>query len=189
MLNRVGLAIAGLFLVAATGPSPDPLWGYIGLGVPAEKAGDIKPFGLAKLSTSQVIDQLQQQNNARVVEIGFAHKGSDGWYQALVTSAGGLRSLRVDPATGAVSKGDQPDLARADLDASAQRDLDAINSAPVDLRQAVASVEQTTGGRVIAAGIEQLVGIPQYYVQSVGKGKLAAFIVNPQTGRVAIPSD
>jgi hypothetical protein len=44
-----------------------------------------------------------------------------------------------------------------------------------------------TGGNAIAAGVEQLGGIPQYYVQTVNKRKLDAVIVDPRTGHAARP--
>ncbi len=187
MNPRHGSALLGLLLLgaapahAAAGGSP--LWGTIGLAAPAEMPGDVGPFAGVSLSIDQAMRAAQR--DGRVVEIGFAHKNGAGWYQALVLTDDGLRYLRIDPASGALGDGDHPPVARADLTAAGQRDLDGLRAAKVPLAQAVGSAEQASGGKAISAGVEQLGGVPQYYVQTVSHGKLGAWTVDPQTGRVS----
>jgi hypothetical protein len=123
-----------------------------------------------------------------VVEIGFTTKNGTGRYSALVADNHGLRYLRVDPASGRIGKGDRPGLTRAELDAAGRRDLDALGTARIDLRQAVAAVEQSGRGTAISAGVEQLAGIPQYYVQTWKKGHLTGLVVDPRTGQITAPS-
>jgi uncharacterized membrane protein YkoI len=191
MIIRTVSAVLGLVLgaaqVHAAGTSPVPIWGYLGLAVPNETSSDISLFGDARLSIPQAIDAVQKHVDGRVIEIGFAHRNGEGWYRVLVASSDALHSLRINPGTAAVSRGDQPDITRAELDTEGQRDLDALRSAKISLQQAVAAAEKTSGGKAMSAGVEQLEGIPQYYVQTLVKGRIAAFIVDPQTGLVMIP--
>lgn len=191
MIIRSVSAVLGLVLgavqVHAAGTSPVPIWGYLGLAVPNETSSDISSFGDAKLSIAQAIDVVQKQVDGRVIEIGFAHRNGAGWYRVLVTSSDGLHSLRINPGTDALSRGDQPDMTRAELDVQGQRDLDALGSAKISLQQAVAAAEKTSGGKAMSAGVEQLEGIPQYYVQTVVKGKIVALIIDPHTGLVMSP--
>jgi hypothetical protein len=191
MTARLGAAAIGLLLAATpafAAPSPPaPLWGYIGLATPIETGADAHVFADAKLSVVQVIQTIKQQGLGRVVEIGFAHKDNAGWYVALVATPDGLRHLRIDPVSGAISQGDQPDIRQAAIDPAGRRDLDALDAAHVDLAQAVADAARMSGGQVICAGIEQLGGVPAYYVQTVENGQLSEWSVNPATGRVTTP--
>jgi uncharacterized membrane protein YkoI len=190
MIKRIGALTAGLLLAwhPAFAASPSaPLWGYIGLATPAETPADVAHFGTPAVSVAQAMADVQTQRAGRVVEIGYAYNNGAAIYTALVAAQGGLQFLRVDPATGTLANGDHPDIARDSLDATGQRDLDRLTTAPVDLPKAVALVTAQGGGPVIDAGIEQLGGIPQYYVQTVAKGRLAPWTVDPQTGRVGRP--
>jgi uncharacterized membrane protein YkoI len=197
MLERAAVLCLATCLAAAspaaaqqaaptTSPETAPLWGYIGLATPVETVADVTPFAGLHTPIDQALADAQRSGGGRVVEIGFARKGAAGWYAALVARADGLRYLRIDPANGAVSNGDHADVTRAQLNAQGQRDLDALGASPIDLATAVADVERG-GGHVISAGIEQLNGVPQYYVETVLNGKLQPYTVDPQSGRVAKP--
>jgi uncharacterized membrane protein YkoI len=184
----LAIALLAGFPRADAATQPAPLWGFIGLATPTETSSDAKSCADAKFSVLQAIDAIDRRHDGRVVEIGFATKNGTGWYTALVANRDGLRYLRVDPANGQIGKGDRPGVTRAELDAAGRRDLDALGTARIDLRQAVAAVEQSGRGTAISAGIEQLGGIPQYYVRTWAKGHLTGLVVDPGTGRITAPS-
>jgi hypothetical protein len=186
MIKQIGAACACLLLGAA---APLPLWGYIGLAVPPATSAALDQFAGAKLSVAQAMAAVQQKRAGKVVEIGSATKSRAGWYRVLMAGSDGLHFLRVDPVSGAVSSGDRADITRAELDQVGQRDLDAVASAKVDLAQAVAAVTAQAGrGRVICAGVEQLGGVPQYYLTTVAGNKFGGWIVDPDSGQVSRPS-
>jgi uncharacterized membrane protein YkoI len=162
-------------------------WGYLGLAAQPEAAADVDAFGSAKLSLLQAIEAVRKGGAARIAEIGFKHEGQFAGFIVGVAGPGGVHYLRVNGTTGAVSKSNQQTLTRAKLDAQGKRVLAAIGSARFDLAQAVAAAEHSTGGKAISAGMEQLAGIPQYYVQTVGAGKLQALAVDPTTGQAIAP--
>ena len=171
----------------AANPSPAPLWGYLSVVPPTETAADVSAFARGRLSIVQAIDAAGKARNGRVIEIGFFRLHGAGSYDATIGAPDGLHYVRVDARTGAVRKGDRRDVPRDELDPQGLRDLATIGSVEIGLAQAVNSAEKVTGGNAIAAGVEQLGGIPQYYVQTVNKRKLEAVIVDPRTGRAARP--
>ncbi len=190
------LPLAGLLLAAFTAhaqpapqvPPPAPLWGTVGLATRMEKPSDVSRFASVKLSLPQAMAAVARHRDGRIVEIGFGHHGSSAWYSVIVAGADGLHYLRVDPVTGDIGAGEHPDIPRDELDAVGQRDLDGLRNAMVDLPHAVEAVAKTSGEKVICAGVEQLGGVPRYYVQTVAKHRLASWVVDPGTGRVAQPS-
>jgi uncharacterized membrane protein YkoI len=184
----LGAALQALALQAqAADPSPAPLWGYLSVVPPTETAADVSAFAGSRLSIVQAIDEAGKAHNGCVIEIGFVRWHDTLSYAATLGAPDGLHYVHVDPRTGAVSKGDRKDVPRDELDPQGLRDLATIGSAEIGLAQAVNSAEKVTGGRAIAAGVEQLGGIPQYYVQTVNKRKLDAVIVDPRTGHAARP--
>jgi hypothetical protein len=186
MIRRIGLACVCLLLGAA---APQPLWGTIGLAVPPATSGELGEFADAKLSVAQAMQAVLRARAGRVVEIGYASSNGVGFYNVLVAAGDGLHFLRVDPLSGAVGPGERGDIALTELDGVGRRDLEAIGAAKVGLRQAVARVMAQAGsGRVICAGVEQLGGIPQYYVTTVAGAKFGAWIVDPTTGLLSRPS-
>jgi hypothetical protein len=185
MTRLIGLACACLLLGAAP---PPPLWGTIGLAVPPATSAELGDFAGAKLSVAQAMQAVQQGRAGRVVEIGYASKGGTGWYSVLMADSGGLHYLQVDPVSGAISQGDRADITPGELDQVGQRDLAGLTAAKFGLDQAVAEVMAQAGrGQVICAGVEQLAGIPQYYVTTVAGQKFGGWIVDPTTGRVKRP--
>jgi uncharacterized membrane protein YkoI len=184
----LGAGLQALALQAqAADPSPAPLWGYLSVVPPTETAADVSAFARSRMSIVQAIDEAGKARNGHVIEIGFFQWHGAGSYAATIGAPDGLHYVRVDPPTGAARKGDRRDIPRDELDPQGLRDLATIESAEISLAQAVNSAEKVTGGRAIAAGVEQLGGIPQYYVQTVNKRKLDAVIVDPRTGRAARP--
>ena len=186
---RLALLACGLWQPAHGQPNPDPtmptpLWGYLSVAAPNETPRDVTAFAHAGVSVAKAIEIADRQNPGRAVEIGFSRQG--GYVVTLATSAG-LHYARINPATAALATAGRPDISRAQLDAQGQRDLDALAATHVTLQQAVASAEHLTGGRAVAAGVEQLAGVPQFYVQTVVGSGLAAVIVDPRTGRAARP--
>ena len=164
--------------------SPAPLWGFLSVATPDETPADVTAFAHVGLSVGRAIEIAEAHNQGRVVEIGFSRKG--GYAVTLATPAG-LHFVQVAAATGDLSAAGRPDVGRDRLDAQGQRDLDALAATHVTLEQAVRLAEHLTGGRSIAAGMEQLAGIPQFYVQTFTGQALAPVIVDPRTGRAARP--
>jgi uncharacterized membrane protein YkoI len=179
--------LAGPALSAPATAAGRPFWGFLGLAAPAETSGAIQRFANAKLSVAQAIAAAQQHADGKVVEIGIATQHGADWYKALLATGDGLHYVRIDPATGAIGKSSRPDIPLADLDAAGRRDLAALCDAKIDLAQAAAMAAQQDGGKVVSAGIEQLDGIPQYFVHTAANGKLHALIVDPTSGRVSRP--
>jgi uncharacterized membrane protein YkoI len=183
-------ALLTLLLTLSAAPAwaaPAPLWGYLGLAAPRETDPDLTGFGAAKVSLPRAMADAAHARHGRVVEIGFAHDKGATYYTALVAAPDGLHPVRVDPATGRVSDAPGPGITRAMLDVAGQRDLDALRAARTSLAEAVATAEARTGGKVITAGVEQLGGIPQYYLETVENRKLGAWVVDPATGRLDHP--
>ena len=169
----------------AQAPLPDPHsgWGSRGLAAASEPDSAFKPFGEVKVAIAAAIDAAGKQGNGRVVEISFDHKDGAGWYLVAVATPAGLHYLRVDAGSGDVKSAQLPDIPEAAFDREARAVLSAIMTAKYDLAQAVAAAEKVSGGKAIAAGMEQIGGIPQYYIQTVAKGKLRSVIIDPQTGQ------
>jgi uncharacterized membrane protein YkoI len=183
----IGVAGAAAPAQSAT-TQPAPLWGYLGLASPQPAPDAISAFTHAGVTLRQAIDDAQRSNAGKAIEIGFM-KQRPGWaYAVTLDTPAGLHHVLINPGTGAASSTGAPDVPRRDLDAAGLRDLDSMQSA-IPLAQAAAAAERLAGGRAIAAGLEQLGGIPQYYVQVVTGTKIRAVIVNPATGRAAPPSD
>jgi uncharacterized membrane protein YkoI len=190
--SLVALVIIGAAAVAVPAwcatTQPAPLWGYIGLSVPTPAPDAVSASTHAVVTLRQAADDAQRGTAGTVVEIGFS-KQRRGWaYVATLDTPAGLDRVLINPATGAISRADRPDVPRRALDVAALRDLAAMRSA-IPLTQAAAAAAALSGGRPIAAGLEQLGGIPQYCVQVVNGTKVSAVIVNPDTGRAARPSD
>ncbi len=187
--KRLALLACGLWQPAQGQPNPGldapaPLWGYLSVAAPNETPRDLTAFAHAGTPIDQAIEIVDRQNQGRAVEIGFLRQG--GYAVTLATPAG-LHYARINPATGALDTAGRPDISRAQLDAQGQRDLDALAATHVTLQQAVTSAEHLTGGHAVAAGVEQLAGVPQFYVQTVVGSGLAPVIVDPRTGRAARP--
>jgi hypothetical protein len=180
----LGLAVCGAAEAAAPG---EPLWGSIGLAAYAETPADLSHFADAGISMDAALAAVKQQHAGRLVEIGFSSGTDAPSFAGLLETASGLQPILIDPATGAIRDADRPRIARADLDAVGQRDLAALDTAHVSLEEAISRIEQISRNRVISAGVEQLAGIPQYYLQTASSGRLDAWIVDPATGRVMHP--
>ena len=186
---RLALLACGLCQPARgqSNPGPTasaPLWGYLSVVAPDETPRDVTAFAQAGTSLDRAIGTAERQDQGRVVEIGFSRQG--GYLVTLATSAG-LHYARINPVIGRLDTADRRDVSRARLDAQGQRDLDALAVTHVTLQEAVASAELLTKGRAVAAGMEQLAGVPQFYGQTVVGSGLAPVIVDPRTGRAARP--
>jgi len=184
----LGCLLLGIGQAPAAEPNTNLPIGYRGLAAPRESSSNIEPFRHVRISIAQALDAIQRQGQGRVVEIGFVRKSGSSWYRVGIVDAAGLRYQRVSPVTGAVSRRKSPNIAFAVFDTEARRVLAAAGSAKFTLAQAVVATESTKGGKVISAGMEQIQGIPQYYVQAVTQGKLVAAIVNPNTGIAVDPA-
>ena len=197
MTLRPGFAVASvilgcLWLAIGQAPAADPSAnlpiGYRGLAAPREPSSNIEPFRHVGISIGQALDAIQKQGQGRVVEIGFVRKSGSSWYRVGIVDAAGLHYQRVSAVTGAVSPRKTPKIAFAVFDTEARRVLAAAGSAKFTLAQAVVATESLKGGKVISAGMEQIQGIPQYYVQAVAQGKLVAAVVDPNTGIAVDPA-
>lgn len=172
----------------ATHPAPAPLWGYLSVAPPRETAADVRALQSGRFSLEKAASSLDHGTSGRVIEIGFTHAGSASFYSVTIGGSDGLRYLRVDPRGGRTMAAARPPVARAQLDAEGLRILALLGSARITIEQAITAAEALTGKPAIAAGIEQLSGIPQYYVQVADLRKLGRpVIVNPETGRAARP--
>jgi uncharacterized membrane protein YkoI len=175
-------------LTEAAASSPAPLWGYLSPPPPFETSADVRAFSHLTCSIRQAIEAADRTQSGKVIEIGLVKHGHEKLYHVIMGGPAGLYYLAVDPVAGAVRGAGRPDVTRAELDPEGLRDLATLESARFSLLAAVISAERLTGGAAIAAGVEQLGGIAQYYVQTVEKQKLIDVIVNPQTGRAARPA-
>ncbi len=122
-----------------------------------------------------------------MVEIGFTRKSGQSWYDVTLASGDGLTEEHIDPATGTLIDGSARHIPLANLDPQGQRDLHAVLSAATTLSQATVAAEHAAHGQAISAGVEQLGGVPQYYVQIVNAGKLVPMTVDLGSGRAAAP--
>jgi uncharacterized membrane protein YkoI len=176
-----------LLLSAGPGQAAPPEWGYIGLQPGQVRSGDVQAFKGASLPIGRAIAAAAGKAGGKVLEIGFGRANGASGYDATVLTGGQLRFLHVDAGNGNVSDGKRPPVSRAQLTAPAIRDLAAVETAPVDLSQAIADAEKATSGKAISAGIEQLQGRPQYLVRTVANGRLRNAIVDPVSGRTTLP--
>jgi len=197
MTSRLGFAVGPMILgclllgpgrAPAAEPHPNLPIGYRGLAAPMEPGSNVEPFRDVGISVGKVLDTIQKQGQGRVVEIGFVRKNGSSWYRVGLLSAAGLRYRRVSTATGMVSGRKTRNIAFAEFDTEARRVLEVAGSAPFTLAQAVVATESMTHEKVISAGMEQIQGIPQYYVQAVAQGKLVAAVVDPNTGIAVNPA-
>jgi uncharacterized membrane protein YkoI len=197
MILRLGFAVAPVMLgwlslaigqTQAAEPQPDRPIGYRGLAAPMEPGSNVEPFRHVRISIAKALDAIQKQGRGRVIEIGYVRKSGSSWYRVGILRAAGLRYQRASTVTGAVSRRKTQNIAFAAFDAEARQVLKAAGSAQFTLAQAIVATERTTGGKVISAGMEQIQGIPQYYVQAVAQGKFVAAVVDPNTGIAVDPS-
>ncbi len=166
-----------------------PLWGYLGLASPQETLADAHAFSGVSLSLVKAIDAVSSADRTgRVLEAGFVDLKNIRSYRVTVGTSEGLQFDSVDPATGAVTGHAKPDVTRAALDGQGERDLAAARAAPVTLQQAVIAAEHFAHGQAISGGVEQLVGVPQYYIEIVSGTSVRPVIVNPHTGRASAPT-
>ncbi len=184
----LGCLLLGVGPAPAAQPQPNLPIGYRGLAAPREPGSSVGPFGHVRISIGQALDAVQKQEQGSAIEVGFVRKSGSSWYRVGILDAGGLHYRRVSTVTGAVSLRKTRDIAPAAFDAEAKRVLAVARSAKFSLAQAVVATESMTGGKAISAGMEQIQGIPQYYVQAVAQGKLVAAVVNPNTGIAVDPA-
>lgn len=161
--------------------------GYIGLNAPDEESMDTRQFALVHISIIQAISSVGRSTGGAVLEIGFVVRDRSRYYSAIVSLNHQLQYARVDATTGIVNINHKRDVGLSKLTEGARRDVDVARSAKIKIELAAERVEKATGGHVISLGVEELGGIPQYYIQSVVGSHLRASIMNPNSGEMSSP--
>jgi hypothetical protein len=167
---------------------PAPLWGYLSVAPLIEANKDLHALAPGSLSVGQAVVAFDRGGTGLVIEIGVSRDGGGAFYAATIGDSNGLRFVRISPLTGLARAADHPVVSRAQLDAQGLRILAEISSAKITLPQAITIAEKFSGNRVVAAGIEQLHGLPQYYIQTARAAQLGSpVVVSPETGRAEKP--
>ena len=181
MTGRTMLAGSlALGLVLGAGPAL-----AAGMSTEHETKADVQAFSHAKVSLDQAIAAVRTQSNGKVLDVTFQTKGGTPAYDATAFVNDQVKHWTVDAANGRVTAGTEPSVARANLDAEDAAELTALNSATIDLKQAVATAEQKSGGKAIDAGLEQRGGTVAYEIQTVKNGKMQTVTVDPRSGQVS----
>ena len=160
---------------------------YVGLNAPDEEFMDTRRFALVRISIIQAISCVGRSTGGTVLEIGFVVRDRSRYYSAIVSLGHQLRYARVDATTSVVTVNHKRDVGLSKLTEGALRDVDVARSAKIKIEQAAERVEKAIGGHVISLGVEELGGIPQYYIQSVIGLHLRASIMNPNSGELSSP--
>jgi hypothetical protein len=167
---------------------PAPLWGYLSAAPPIERNKDLRALAPGSLSLGQAVAAFDRGRTGLVIEIGVSRDAGAAFYAATIGDSSGLRFVRIDFLTGLARSADHPVINRAQLDAQGLRVLAELGSARITLVQAITIAEKFSGKRAIAAGIEQLHGVTQYYIQTATDAQFGSpVVVDPVTGRAASP--
>lgn len=174
-----GIALAAIPALAA-GTSADQE--NPATGAKIESPAAIQAFNAAKMSLPQAIAAIQKQSRGKVLDVSFENKSGTPMYKATVWANNAEEMWTVDANTGKVTNSTEAPMPQAKLDQEDQTEVHGIDSAKIDLSQAVRTAEQKSGGKAIDAGIEAHNGMTSYEVQTLKNGTMQAFTVNPQNG-------
>ncbi|WP_159013763.1 PepSY domain-containing protein [Acidisoma sp. S159] len=161
--------------------------GYIGLNAPDEGTLEIRQFASIRMSIINATKRIERSAGGTVLEIGFVVHDRSRYYSAIVFSNHQLWYVRDDAITSKLNVNHKRDVLLSALTEGARRDVAAARSSKIDISQAVERVERAVGGRVISVGVEELGGIPQYYIQSVYGDDVHVLIVNLNSGQLSTP--
>jgi uncharacterized membrane protein YkoI len=178
LLTSLLLAAAPLALAGpqATGSQTERL--------AAPPRADVTPFESAKLSLTQAIADSQKEMRGKTLDARFEVWQGRAAYVIRTYSANQVWQSRIDANTGQPI-GQPTTLSQSELGPSLQRDVTALNNAPMNLDQAVSNAEQREGGKAIMASVKaSRSGSATYDVDLVKNGRVRTAMIDASTGRM-----
>jgi len=107
---------------------------------------DVKPFEDAKLSLSQAIASAQRESRGKPIAARFEMWHGKPAYLIRTYSANQVWETRIDANSGDAI-GQPSAVAKGELSAQTQKEIDALNNAQTSLTDAVNKAEQEKGGQ------------------------------------------
>ncbi|MER2264821.1 PepSY domain-containing protein [Methylobacterium oxalidis] len=180
-MPQIALSLASLLFLtgvaaAQTSPAtqvPPPGAASSGAAEPAHgtrghKRREHEGLQNVKVSLAQALDTAESKGPGRAIEADFGNEGGKPFYEVkLLDSDSKLTDHHIDANSGQVTKSDTHPIESYFVRLKPSD----VQNAPMSLKQAVATAEQTVGGRAAEAEVEREASSVQYKIKVMTVGQ------------------
>ena len=145
---------------------------------------DIAGFSKAKITLDQAIAAAQKQVAGKATSADFVRMDGKTGYIVGVLADNQTKDVWVNPQSGEAALVSTPNTSELNILPLNKTEMADAQNATTSLQQAVSMADRHSGGKAVAADIQDHGKMAAYNVQTLRDGKLSTIWVNPINGHV-----